>query len=109
MIMAGDVTAIKEFYRKTSEKLGFNLFPSETSINQAGYTQLRNNRPEKAIELLKYNTTLYPESANVYDSLAEAYMNSGNKNPAIENYEKAVKLDSTKKSAIDNLKKLKNN
>jgi tetratricopeptide (TPR) repeat protein len=39
------------------------------------------------------NADLYPESANVWDSLAESYWKSGNAKLAIKYYEKAIDLD----------------
>jgi tetratricopeptide (TPR) repeat protein len=53
----------------------------------------------QAIEVFKLNAEAYPESANVYDSLAEAYAAAGNKEAAIENYRKALKIDPSLESA----------
>jgi hypothetical protein len=49
----------------------------------------------------------YPNSANVYDSLGEAYFLSGNTPEAIQNYEKSLTLDPANTSAAMMLKKLK--
>jgi len=49
----------------------------------------------------------YPKSANVYDSLGEAYMQAGQKDLAIQNYEWSLKLDPGNQNAVDMLKKLK--
>jgi len=46
-------------------------------------------------------------SANVFDSLGEAYIVEGNNELAIINYEKALALEPDFTSAIDALKKLK--
>jgi tetratricopeptide (TPR) repeat protein len=43
-----------------------------------------------AIEFFLHNVTLYPESANVYDSLGEGYEAAGELELAKENYEIAV-------------------
>jgi tetratricopeptide (TPR) repeat protein len=42
----------------------------------------------------------------VYDSLAEAYLLSGDKEKAIENYRRAVAIDPTMESAKQALKQL---
>jgi tetratricopeptide (TPR) repeat protein len=55
---------------------------------------------------LKLNVEAYPQSANVYDSLAEAYLLSGDKEKAIENYRKALAIDPTMESAKQALKQL---
>jgi CubicO group peptidase (beta-lactamase class C family) len=80
---------------------------SEVSINSLGYRLLRQKRSADAIRIFQLNTDLHPQSANTYDSLAEAYMNSG-KNPlAIQFYEKSLALDPKNSNATSQLKKLK--
>jgi len=49
----------------------------------------------------------YPESGNVYDSLGEAYMKAGQKELAIQNYEKSLQLDPKNQNAVEMLKRLK--
>ena len=61
----------------------------------------------EAIEIFKANVKLHPEAANTYNSLAEAYSLAGNKELAIENYEKAIKLDPKNKNAKAHISKLK--
>ena len=56
--------------------------------------------------MLKLNVETYPQSANVYDSLGEAYLVSGDKEKAIENYRKALALDPTMESAKRVLQRL---
>ena len=41
----------------------------------------------------------YPQSANVYDSLGEAYFVNGDLELAMENYKKALVLDPASKNA----------
>ena len=65
------------------------------------------------------NVGAFPDSANVYDSLAEAYMKSGDNELAIKFYKKTLEmipkdtkadkesLERLKKGAMENLKKLK--
>ena len=53
---------------------------------------MQNGEIDKAIEVFEYNVKLYPESANVYDSLAEALEQTGRTKEAAENYEIAVKI-----------------
>jgi predicted Zn-dependent protease len=72
-----------------------------------GYTLLFSNQTQDAIGVLKRNAREYPKSANVYDSLAEAYMKADEKDLAIQNYEKSLQLDPKNQNAVDQLKKLK--
>ncbi len=80
---------LKEF--KKSDKYSFK----ESEINDAGYQFLQTDKTNEAIEFFKINVEIFPKSGNAYDSLAEAYLKSGNKKLAIENYKKAVELDAT--------------
>ncbi len=65
---------------------------SEGNLNQAGYEMLRAHEYETAIAIFQLNVEFHPTSANVYDSLAEAYMTSGNKEKAVELYRKALEM-----------------
>jgi cytochrome c-type biogenesis protein CcmH/NrfG len=49
----------------------------------------------------------YPESFNVYDSLAEAYMVNGDKALAITNYEKSLELNPDNQNAVEQLETLR--
>ncbi|MFB0519368.1 MAG: tetratricopeptide repeat protein [Acidobacteriota bacterium] len=60
-----------------------------------------------ALEIFKLNTRLFPNVANTYDSLAEAYMVKGNKELAIKCYEKVLEIEPDNESAKAILKKLK--
>jgi tetratricopeptide (TPR) repeat protein len=45
---------------------------SENEFNALGYRLMQTGKLKDALEVFKLNVELYPESANVYDSLAEA-------------------------------------
>ena len=79
----------------------------EFDINKAGYSLLAQKKYKEAIDVFKMNVKLYPNSGNVYDSLGEAYMLSGDKKNAIENYEKSIKVDPENTNGKDMLVKLK--
>jgi tetratricopeptide (TPR) repeat protein len=91
---------------------------NEAVINRVGYQLLGARRSKEAITVLRYNAESYPQSANVYDSLAEAYMNSGETKLAIAYYKKALEaipkdprpdkdfLEQIKKGAEEHLKEL---
>lgn len=78
----------------------------EGEMNNAGYELLQAGKVKEAIEVFKLNVKAFPKSANVYDSLGEAYMKDGNKALAIENYKKSVELNPGNQGAIDMLKKM---
>ena len=51
----------------------------EAEINTFGYRLIQLQKMSDAIEMFKLNVELYPNSANVYDSLGDAYEQQGNK------------------------------
>jgi cytochrome c-type biogenesis protein CcmH/NrfG len=59
-----------------------------------------------AIRVFQLNVEAYPQSGNAYDSLAEAYMDNGDKGLAIANYQKSLQLDPSNSNAVEMLKKL---
>lgn len=84
-----DLKAADEHYKKLSDKFGFALPVPEGLINQIGYQLLFADRPDDAILAFKANVERYPDSANVYDSLAEAYERGGRVDLAAPLYERA--------------------
>ena len=63
-------------------------------------------RFKDAIEIFKLSVQVYPQSYNTYDSLAEAYMDNGDTDLAIQNYQKSLRLNPGNTNAIEKLKKL---
>jgi hypothetical protein len=78
----------------------------EGQLNSLGYTFLQGNNIDAAIEVLKLNCETYPTSANVYDSLGEAYMIKGDKANAILNYEKSLELNPDNENARNMIAKM---
>jgi tetratricopeptide (TPR) repeat protein len=79
---------------------------SENQLNNLGYQLLYRDRLTDAIEIFKLNLSAYPESGNVYDSLAEAYMNHGDNALAVEFYRKSLEKDPTNANARAMLSRL---
>jgi hypothetical protein len=80
----------------------------EALINGLGYTFLREEQTAKAIEVFLLNVRDYPDSANAYDSLGDAFLAAGNRERAIESYKKALEIDPALRSSQEALKKLEN-
>jgi predicted alpha/beta superfamily hydrolase len=87
--ISGGLKGADAHYKKLSEKFGYSIPTPENLINQMGYQFLFDGKPEEAIEVLKANVERYPASANVYDSLAEAYERGGRIDVAEPLYDKA--------------------
>ena len=81
----------------------------ESTLNQLGYTLLGEKKVDEAIKVFLLNVQEYPKFWNCYDSLAEAYMVSGQKDLAIQNYEKSIELNPDNKNGIEMLRKLRGN
>jgi tetratricopeptide (TPR) repeat protein len=89
---------------KKKEPLSVN----ERMLNDIGYILLGKNKTKEAVKIFELNVKLYPESANVYDSLGEAYLKANEKDLARKNYERALSLDpsmTTAKRALEELGK----
>ncbi|HLW54623.1 MAG TPA: serine hydrolase [Candidatus Angelobacter sp.] len=79
----------------------------EGSLNTLGYHLMRQKKLDEAIIVFKLNVHEYPNAWNPYDSLGEAYMNAGQKDLAIQNYEKSLALNPNNKNGADMLKRIK--
>jgi tetratricopeptide (TPR) repeat protein len=79
----------------------------EDELNSLGYQLLRASKFKKAIRVFQLNVEAYPQSSNVYDSLAEAYMDDGNKALAIANYQRSLELNPKNRGALQMLHKLR--
>lgn len=88
-LMVGGLKGADEHYKKLSERFGYSIPTPENLINQMGYQLIFANKPDEAIAVFKANVERYPASANVYDSLAEAYERGGRIDLAEPLYDKA--------------------
>lgn len=80
----------------------------EGNLNTLGLQLVFNpNTSEQGIRIFLLATKLYPNSANLFDSLAEGYLFLGNTSKALEHFEKSLKLNAENQNAIDRIKQLK--
>ncbi len=86
------LVSIDHHYEKLSNKYGYEVATPEFTINFLGYRYLNKKQIIEAIEVFTVNVERFPESANVYDSLGEAYENDDQIAEAEKNYQKAVEL-----------------
>lgn len=100
----------KDFFadqlQKEMKEAGYGkLNPS--ILNRIGYALLNEKNYEDAIAIFQANIGFFPEEANPYDSLGEAYLKAGEKDRALEYYQKALELDPKLPSALEMVKKLR--
>ena len=61
-------------------------------LNQLGYTLLDENKTDESIAVFQLVIELYPKSANLYDSMSDAYIAKGDTAMAIEAVKNCLKL-----------------
>jgi CubicO group peptidase (beta-lactamase class C family) len=88
VIRTGGIAKAKEVFPQFREKYSSTF--TESRINTLGYAFLNAKKFTEAIEVFKLNVEAFPTSANTYDSLAEAYLNSGDRENALKYYEMAL-------------------
>jgi tetratricopeptide (TPR) repeat protein len=79
----------------------------EQTLNTIGYLLLYGGREMDGLRGFQKNVQEYPQSSDAYDSVGEAYMKMGQKDLAIQNYEKSLQLNPKNENAVRRLKKLK--
>ena len=82
-----------------------SIFINETDFNRKGYQFIGEKKYQDAISIFKINVALYPNSDNVYDSLADAYLRNGDSLQAFNNYKKALELNTGNDRAKEYIKK----
>ncbi|OEK00546.1 alpha/beta hydrolase [Roseivirga sp. 4D4] len=98
---------LPELYTSTTREHPSFKIP-EGNLNTLGLQLVFNpNRSQQGINVFLLATQLYPNSSNLYDSLAEGYLFMGDDQKAIESFEKSLELNSGNQNAISRLKQLK--
>lgn len=114
--LKGLETALKNFESGTSDREITQQLQAatekglltENDINMLGYQYLHGMKnAETAEALFKANTVLFPQSANTFDSYAEALAANGKMEEAIKNYQKAVEVAEANRD--ENLKLFQDN
>ena len=86
----GGVDSISGYFEQLSkEKYGYEV-SAEDALNNLGHVHLQRKDIKQAIDVFTFATHKYPNSANLYDSLALAYDQAGELTEAISAQEKAV-------------------
>lgn len=97
-IIAQGLPAIEQFFKMQSEKYGYQIKPSFSAINNAGYIALENKDTVNAIRIFEANVKNYPNKADGYDSLADGLEAAGQLNKALK-----VRIITIKKSMRENV------
>jgi len=75
-------------------------------LGRVGYGLLLSGQHADAQKMLKAHLELFPDDADAYDNLGEAYFKAGSKQEAIASYKKCLELDPKNTHAVEMLEKL---
>jgi predicted alpha/beta superfamily hydrolase len=95
----GGMAGIEDHFRELSRRYGYTIAVPERSIDRLGYGYLFSTPPRtaEAIAVFERYVSLYPDTPNAYDSLADAHEKAGQLEAARKDFEKAVALAKEKK------------
>lgn len=97
------------YVKKNFEELTRNFHPSDPRdmiLNDIGYNLMFSNDLDAALEIFQLNTELFPDIANTWDSLGEAWLNKGDKEKALTYYRKALSINPDMPSAKEAVARL---
>jgi tetratricopeptide (TPR) repeat protein len=96
-------------YRELREQFyGRGAFDfGEATLNTLGYALLGEAKPADAVAIFRLNAEQYPESANAWDSLGEGHLAAGDRERAIEAYEKSLELEPENANAREKLTEIR--
>jgi predicted alpha/beta superfamily hydrolase len=86
-----------EHFTSLSARIGETIPVPENLTNLIGYRLLQADRTIEAIAVFQTNAKNWPQSANVYDSLGEAYEKAGQRAEARASYERAAEIGAATK------------
>ncbi len=85
---------VKAHFQGLSDRYGFPVpIPEDYLVGHALHGLHRHEAPDEAILLLELCLSLYPESADAYEGLGEAYEWKGDRDQAEKYYLKALEID----------------
>jgi glyoxylase-like metal-dependent hydrolase (beta-lactamase superfamily II) len=96
-------------YEAIKADLSDKYYFEENRLNALGYRLMSAGLINEAIAIFQINVEQFPESWNVYDSLAEGYLNNRQIELSIENYRKSLELNPQNENAIYWLGELERN
>jgi tetratricopeptide (TPR) repeat protein len=79
---------------------------SEAEMNSLGYRYLQDHETEKAMAVLKLNLETYPNSAQAVEMLGEVHQFKGERDEAIQHYERALEMDPKQRDAAEMLRRI---
>jgi uncharacterized protein len=88
--LMGSLDDVEAHYARFGERLGYTQLPPEDIVNDLGYQLLGLKNVDQSLAAFHYNSEIYPQSANVWDSLADALEQAGKTDDALASRRTAV-------------------
>jgi fermentation-respiration switch protein FrsA (DUF1100 family) len=82
------VSQYQELRAQHSDEYNF----AEYELNGLGRDLLERGRPADAIAILRLNAEQYPNSFDVYDSLGDAFLRAGDKQAAVQSFQRSLQV-----------------
>jgi tetratricopeptide (TPR) repeat protein len=101
------VQLIRNREKKLYEHFGYSVPPfDEDLFNLLGYMSMDFEQFEKSLTFFELNIEYYPQSANVYDSIADYFLSQKDLDNALINVTKAFEISGNEryKNRIENIK-----
>ena len=95
------------YYQLKEENSSLYDFGNETELTLYGYSFLWENNLVDAIAIFKLIISEFPNSANAYDSMGEAYLQANDSIKSLQNYEKSLQMNPDNFYAEDVIQKIK--
>jgi tetratricopeptide (TPR) repeat protein len=104
-IFFGDPESGKAFIKKAAA-INANGLAGPGGLNRMAYDLAGIGKVDAGLAILQVALELYPNVANLYDSVGEFYLKKDQKDKAIEFYNKALQVDPKLESAKQMLEKI---
>ncbi len=98
---------ITYYHQLKKENASAYNFENEDELTMYGYSLLWENKLTEALEIFKLIAQEFPNSANAYDSLGEAYLKMGDMALSLANYEKSLAMNPDNFNAEDQVERIK--
>lgn len=106
-LRSSGIEAMERAYREFKEAPATSGLFTEAEVNALGYQLMSSGQLEAATRVFELNVESYPNSWNVYDSLAEAHMRVGDDERAIELYERSLEINPGNTNATQMIERIR--
>jgi tetratricopeptide (TPR) repeat protein len=93
LLATGDTAAAAELIRAYNGRPVNRYRDASTDVNALGYRVLREGRLAEALAIFELNVRVHPHYTNGWDSLGEAYVQSGRRDDAIAAFRQALAIE----------------